>query len=86
MTGNGSRDFTPEEKEHYGPTVRAHSTKTQIVYCPLLDTTYVSINNFSGYDISQSVDWECPSLSPHVFLVKRNCEICPSFPFSFNHL
>ena len=28
-----------------------------------------SINNFSDYDISQSVDWECPSLSPHVLLV-----------------
>ena len=27
-----------------------------------------SINNFSDYDISQSVDWECPSLSPHVLL------------------
>ena len=28
-----------------------------------------SINNFSDYDISQSVDWDCPSLSPHVLLV-----------------
>ena len=28
-----------------------------------------SINNFSDYDISQSVDWECPSLSPHVLLM-----------------
>ena len=28
-----------------------------------------SINNFSDYDISQSVDWECPSLSSHVLLV-----------------
>ena len=28
-----------------------------------------SINNFSDYDISQSVDWECPSLFPHVLLV-----------------
>ena len=27
-----------------------------------------SINNFSDYDISQSHDWECPSLSPHVLL------------------
>ena len=27
-----------------------------------------SINNFSNYDISQSDDWECPSLSPHVLL------------------
>ena len=25
-------------------------------------------NNFSDYDISQSHDWECPSLSPHVLL------------------
>ena len=25
-----------------------------------------SINNFSDYDVSQSHDWECPSLSPHV--------------------
>ena len=27
-----------------------------------------SINNFSGIDISQSVDWERPSLSPHFLL------------------
>ena len=27
-----------------------------------------SINNFSDYDISQTHDWECPSLSPHVLL------------------
>ena len=27
-----------------------------------------SINSFSDYDISQSVDWECPSLSPHALL------------------
>ena len=27
-----------------------------------------SINNSCDYDISQSVDWECPSLSPHVLL------------------
>ena len=24
--------------------------------------------NFSGYDISQGVDWECLSLSPHILL------------------
>ena len=29
-----------------------------------------SINNFSGYDISQSVDRECPSLSPRVLCRK----------------
>ena len=28
-----------------------------------------SINNFSDYDISQTHDWECPSLSPHVLLI-----------------
>ena len=28
-----------------------------------------SINNFSDYDLSQSVDWECPSPSPHVLLL-----------------
>ena len=27
-----------------------------------------SINNFSDYDVSQTHDWECPSLSPHVLL------------------
>ena len=27
-----------------------------------------SINNFSDCDISQSHDWKCPSLSPHVLL------------------
>ena len=32
-----------------------------------------SINNFSDYDISQSHDWECPSLSPHVLLVLSTC-------------
>ena len=31
-----------------------------------------SINNFSDYDISQSLDWECPSLSPHVLMKVRN--------------
>ena len=30
-----------------------------------------SINNFSDYDISQSHDWECPSLSPHVLLLQN---------------
>ena len=30
-----------------------------------------SINNFSDYDISQSNDWECPSLSPHVLLIEQ---------------
>ena len=29
-----------------------------------------SINNFSDYDISQTHDWECPSLSPHVLLLQ----------------
>ena len=28
-----------------------------------------SINNFSDHDISQSVDWKYPSLSPHVLLL-----------------
>ena len=28
-----------------------------------------SINNFSDYDMSQTHDWECPSLSPHVLLI-----------------
>ena len=31
-----------------------------------------SINKFSDYNISQSVDWECPSLSPYVLLVEPN--------------
>ena len=31
-----------------------------------------SINNFSDYDISQTYDWESPSLSPHVLLLLRN--------------
>ena len=29
-----------------------------------------SINNLSDYDISQTHDWECPSLSPHVLLIR----------------
>ena len=28
-----------------------------------------SINNFSDYDILQTHDWECPSLSPHILLL-----------------
>ena len=32
-----------------------------------------SINNFGDYDISQSHDWECPSLSHHVLLLVDNC-------------
>ena len=31
-----------------------------------------SINNFSDYDISQTHDWKCPSLSPHVLLTLLN--------------
>ena len=34
-----------------------------------------SINNFSDYDISQSVDWECPSLSRYVPLAELNCSL-----------
>ena len=43
MTANDSQDLTPEQKAHYGPIVCAHSTKTQPVYCRLLDTqgTYI---------------------------------------------
>ena len=32
-----------------------------------------SINNLSDYDISQSHDWECPSLSSHVLLFITQC-------------
>ena len=39
-----------------------------------------SINNFSDYDISQTHDWECPSLSPHVLLIN----VIPS-PQGFAH-
>ena len=39
-----------------------------------------SINNFSDYDISQSVDWECPSLSPHVLLKVVNETVSAIFP------
>ena len=31
-----------------------------------------SINNFSDYNIPQTHDWECPSLSSHVLLLKLN--------------
>ena len=36
-----------------------------------------SVINFSDYDISQSVDWECPSLSPHVLFIilKKNTKV-----------
>ena len=42
MTANGSQDLTPEQKAHYGLIVCAHSTKTQPVYCLLLDTMFRS--------------------------------------------
>ena len=34
-----------------------------------------SITNFSDYDISQNVDWECPSLPPHVLLFTANLQV-----------
>ena len=39
-----------------------------------------SINNFSDYDISQTHDWECPSLSPHVLLVLSDIASCNAPP------
>ena len=61
----------------YTPTLSAIYALTpyQIEVCPYADVSentlpFVSqsINNFSDYDISQSVDWRCPSLSSHVLL------------------
>ena len=39
-----------------------------------------SINNFSDHDISQSVDWECPSLSPHVLMLIEIFDIISKKP------
>ena len=43
-----------------------------------------SINNSSDYDISQSVDWECPSLVPSCSLGKFYC--CTSFALDSAHM
>ena len=48
---------------------RGQSSLTADVSENTLPFVSQSINNFSDYDISQRVDWECPSLSPHVFLI-----------------
>ena len=45
-----------------------------------------SINNFSGYDISQSVDWECPSLFPHYLLTAVKTRHSPDWISRTNDL
>ena len=61
----------------YTPTLSAIYALTpyQIEVSLLHTLLFVSqsINNFSDYDISQSVDWECPSLSPYVHLLDIEC-------------
>ena len=42
-----------------------------------------SINNFSDYDKSQSVDWECPSLAPHVLLLISHGFVCKDVKKSY---
>ena len=37
-----------------------------------------SENNFRGHDISQGLDWEPPSLSPHFLLLYYTACICNS--------
>ena len=47
-----------------------------------------STNNFSDYDISQSADLECPSLSPHVLLSihKHAIKTSPMLNYKLNFI
>ena len=60
----------------YTQTLSAIYALTLVLMRDVSENTHLfvsqSINNFSDYDISQSVDWECPSLSPHVLLMTVN--------------
>ena len=62
--------YTPTLSAIYALTISDRGQGSLNVEVPKNTLPFVSqsINNFSDYDISQSVDWECPSLSPHVLL------------------
>ena len=71
-------------KIYHFPSFWKSLSSTKLTYTPTLSPIYAltisigntlpfvsqSINNFSDYGISQSADWECPSLSPHVLLTR----------------
>ena len=52
------------------PYLRANLSLNADVLENTLPFVSQSINSFSDYDLSQGHDWECPSLSPHVFLIR----------------
>ena len=64
--------YTPMLSAIYALTIpdRGQGSLNADVSQNTLPSVNQSINNFSDCDISQSVDWECPSLSPHVLLLK----------------
>ena len=66
--------YTPTLSAIYALTIsdRGPGSLTADVSENTLPFVSQSINNFSDYDISQSVDWGCPPLSPHVLLVSAN--------------
>ena len=47
---------------------------------------WLKIYNFSGYDISQSVDWGCPSLFPHYLLTAVKTRHSPDWVSRTNDL
>ena len=63
--------YTPTLSAIYAPTISDRGQDSLNADVPENTFPFViqSINYFSDYDISQSVDWECPSQSPHVLLV-----------------
>ena len=69
--------YTPTLSAIYALTIsdRGQSSLNADVSENTLTFMSQSINNFSDYDISQSVDWECPSLSPHDFLFELTSKL-----------
>ena len=57
-------------KIYHFPSFWKSLSSTKLTYTAIEDKlpfVSQSINNFSDYNISQSVDWECPSLCPLMF-------------------
>ena len=63
--------YTPTISAIYALTIsdRGQGSLNADVSENILPFVSQSINNFSDCDISQSVDWECPSMSPRVLLL-----------------
>ena len=64
--------YTPTLSAIYALTIsdRGQGSLNAVVSENTLPFVSQSINNFSDYDISQSLYLECPSLSPHVLLLR----------------